>query len=201
MANSVLIFDEAQSIPIKCIHLFNSAMNFINKVCKSTILLCTATQPPYEEALRRLNFSDNPSLTDYIEPPKRYEIKNELRACGYTYPELADFVTKKLQKATLVILNTKKAVRLLYQELSKRNISAIHLSNSMCPATFMTNRRNNQMFGRRKAGFMHIQSVNRRPALIFHLTVSSAIWQVLIVFIKRQADVIVTVNPTVRMYT
>ncbi len=134
MANSVLIFDEAQSIPIKCIHLFNSAMNFINKVCKSTILLCTATQPPYEEALRRLNFSDNPSLTDYIEPPKRYEIKNELRACGYTYPELADFVTKKLQKATLVILNTKKAVRLLYQELSKRNISAIHLSNSMCPA-------------------------------------------------------------------
>lgn len=135
MANSILIFDEAQSIPVKCIHLFNSAMNFINKVCKSTILLCTATQPPYEDVFRKLNFSDNPSLTDYIEPPKRYEIKDELRACGYTYPELADFVTKKLQNATLVILNTRKAVRLLYQELSKRSISAMHLSNNMCPSS------------------------------------------------------------------
>lgn len=134
IANSILIFDEAQSIPIKCIHLFNSAMNFINKVCKSTILLCTATQPPYEDAFRKLMFSDNSSLTDYIEAPKRYEIKNELRACGYTYPELADFVTKKQQNATLVILNTKKAVRLLYQELSKRNIYAMHLSNNMCSA-------------------------------------------------------------------
>lgn len=132
MANSVLIFDEAQSIPIKSIHLFNSAINFINKICKSTVLLCTATQPPFESALRKLMFSDHPSLTEYIEPPKRYEIRNQLKAGGYTYPELAEFVLKKAQKSTLVILNTKKAVKLLYKELHSKGIPAFHLSNNMC---------------------------------------------------------------------
>lgn len=134
MANSVLIFDEAQSLPIKCIHLFNSAMNFINKICKSTILLCTATQPPFESALRKLAFSDYPSLTEYMEPPKRYEIRNELKASGYTYPELAEFVLKKHQRSTLVILNTKKAVKLLYKELHRRKVPVFHLSNNMCSA-------------------------------------------------------------------
>lgn len=132
MANSILIFDEAQSIPIKCIHLFNSAMNFINKICKSTVLLCTATQPPFESALRKLMFSTHPSLTEYMEPPKRYEIRNQLKAGGYTYPELAEFVMEKAQKSTLVILNTKKAVKLLYKELHGRGIPVFHLSNLMC---------------------------------------------------------------------
>ncbi len=132
MANSVLIFDEAQSIPIKCIHLFNSAMNFINKICKSTILLCTATQPPFGNAIRKLAFSKNTSLTEYMEPPKRYEIRNELKSGGYTYPELAEFVLSKHKKSSLVILNTRKAVRLLYKELHGRGIPVFHLSNNMC---------------------------------------------------------------------
>lgn len=132
MAHSVLIFDEAQSMPAKCIHLFNSAMNFINKICKSTILLCTATQPPFENAPRKMMFSDNPSLAEYIKAPKRYEIRNELRPSGYTYSSLADFVLKVHKHTTLVILNTKKAVRLLYEELRRREIPAFHLSNNMC---------------------------------------------------------------------
>ena len=134
MANSVLIFDEAQSIPAKCIHLFNSVVNFISKICKSTILLCTATQPPFENVLRKIMFSDNPSLTEYIKFPKRYEIKNELRPCGYSYSSLAEFVLKVHKHTTLVILNTKKSVRLLYEELNKRGIPAFHLSNNMCNA-------------------------------------------------------------------
>lgn len=134
MANSVLIFDEAQSIPIKCIHLFNSAMNFINKICNSTVLLCTATQPPFERAVRKLMFTDHPSLTEYMEPPKRYEIRNELKPGGYTYPELAEFILKQSHKSTLVILNTKKAVKLLYNELHGTEIPVFHLSNNMCSA-------------------------------------------------------------------
>lgn len=134
MASSVLIFDEAQSIPIKCIHLFNSAMNFLNTICKSTILLCTATQPPFGDVERRMNFSDKPSLTEYIEPPKRYEIKNKLKPCGYTYPELAKFVLEKHQNSTLIIVNTKNAAKLLYEELSVKNAIALHLSTNMCSA-------------------------------------------------------------------
>jgi len=45
LANAVLIFDEIQTLPMNCVHLFNNAMNFLAEHCKSTILLCTATQP------------------------------------------------------------------------------------------------------------------------------------------------------------
>ncbi|WP_372808783.1 CRISPR-associated endonuclease Cas3'', partial [Pontiella sp.] len=42
LANAVLVFDEVQSLPIKCTHLFNDAVNFLHQFGKSTVLLCTA---------------------------------------------------------------------------------------------------------------------------------------------------------------
>src|SRR5690606_14546594 len=47
LANSVLIFDEIQTLPIKCVHLFCNAINFLveNKHAPTTVVLCTATQP------------------------------------------------------------------------------------------------------------------------------------------------------------
>ncbi|MDZ4124561.1 MAG: CRISPR-associated endonuclease Cas3'', partial [Hydrogenophaga sp.] len=45
LAKSVLIFDEVQSLPVNCVHLFNNAMNFLADHCKTTVVLCTATQP------------------------------------------------------------------------------------------------------------------------------------------------------------
>nr|MBP8988847.1 CRISPR-associated endonuclease Cas3'' [Clostridia bacterium] len=45
MTNAVLIFDEVQSLPVKCVNLFNDAVNFLSIFGKSTVLLCTATQP------------------------------------------------------------------------------------------------------------------------------------------------------------
>jgi CRISPR-associated endonuclease/helicase Cas3 len=45
LANSILIFDEIQTLPLKCVHLFNNAVNFLAQQCGSTIVLCTATQP------------------------------------------------------------------------------------------------------------------------------------------------------------
>lgn len=45
LANSIIIFDEIQAIPIKCINMFNSAINFMSNICNATIILCTATQP------------------------------------------------------------------------------------------------------------------------------------------------------------
>ncbi len=45
LANSVIIFDEVQCIPGKCIYMFNEFIRFITRIGKSTVLLCTATQP------------------------------------------------------------------------------------------------------------------------------------------------------------
>lgn len=45
LANAILIFDEIQTLPINCVHLFNNAINFLVEQCGSTVVLCTATQP------------------------------------------------------------------------------------------------------------------------------------------------------------
>ncbi len=45
LANSVLIFNEIQTLPINCTHLFCSALNFLTEYCCATAVLCTATQP------------------------------------------------------------------------------------------------------------------------------------------------------------
>ena len=45
MTNSVLIFDEIQTLPVKCVHLFCNVLNWLTKFGKSTAVLCTATQP------------------------------------------------------------------------------------------------------------------------------------------------------------
>ena len=45
MANAVLIFDEIQTLPVRCVHIFNNAMNFLREQCGSSVVLCTATQP------------------------------------------------------------------------------------------------------------------------------------------------------------
>ena len=45
LANSVIIFDEIQTLPINCTHLFCNALNFLSAYTKTTAVLCTATQP------------------------------------------------------------------------------------------------------------------------------------------------------------
>jgi CRISPR-associated endonuclease/helicase Cas3 len=134
MARSVLIFDEVQSLPLKCIYLFNSTLHFLNRVCQSTILLCTATQPLIDTVEINLEFSENPSLAKAGILPERTRIVNALEPGGYSYPELKNFVLKKHQNSTLVIVNTKAAAKELYIELKNEGVNVLHLSTNMCSA-------------------------------------------------------------------
>ena len=43
MTNAVLIFDEIQTLPVKCVHLFCNVLNWLTIFGKSTAVLCTAT--------------------------------------------------------------------------------------------------------------------------------------------------------------
>ena len=134
MANSVIIFDEVQSLPVKCVHLFNSAVNFLHKICKSTVLLCTATQPLLDKVYRPVLLSKKPSIALCGSVPARTRIVNAIRPAGYSYPELADFVLDRHTLSTLVVVTTKASAKALYTELERRNAQVIHLSTNMCPA-------------------------------------------------------------------
>ena len=134
MVNGVIIFDEVQSLPVKCVHLFNSVVNFLNKVCGSTVLLCTATQPLLDKVSRPVLLSDRPSIASCGIIPERTKIVKPNRPVGYSYPELAGFTLDKHNASTLVIVNTKKAAKALFTELKSHNIHVVHLSTNMCPA-------------------------------------------------------------------
>ena len=134
MARSVIIFDEIQTLPVKCVHLFNSILNFLNKVCGTTILLCTATRPLLDKVSHPVILSEHPSIAVCGKIPRRNEIVNALRPAGYSYEELTDFILEKHIASTLIIVNTKTAARSLYLQLRSRAKNVLHLSTNMCPS-------------------------------------------------------------------
>jgi len=47
LTDSVLIFDEIQSLPAHCKTLFERTITFLSVCCEATVVLCTATQPQH----------------------------------------------------------------------------------------------------------------------------------------------------------
>lgn len=143
LENSVIIIDEIQSLPIKCVYLFNLAMNFLSNICDSVIVLCSATQPTFEQVKHPLILDNNESMTgDYSEDFKNFkrtEIVSDIRAEQYTFEQAADYAYEKFLENNnlLLILNTKKAAAELFKILKSKcdeNVEVMHLSTFMCPA-------------------------------------------------------------------
>lgn len=137
MANSVIIFDEIQSLPIKCMHLFNGLGNFLTNHCGSTLLLCSATQPLLDTLERPIKISSNESIVSE-KVPARIEIVNEIKPAGYTSDEVATFAIEKFDMSMLLVFNTKRTALEVYQEIKKlvdgenKPITLVHLSTNMC---------------------------------------------------------------------
>ncbi|WP_130863327.1 CRISPR-associated helicase Cas3' [Bacilliculturomica massiliensis] len=145
-SRSVIIFDEVQAVPYRCINLFNTAINFLAEVCGSTIILCTATQPELSKTAKPLMarnqgemISDTATLFSEL---KRTEIVDCRKPSGYTIDEMEAFVWEKAEAEgnALVILNKKKQAEQLYRAIKSRNSASegdlfqiFHLSTHMCP--------------------------------------------------------------------
>ncbi|MCJ0571173.1 CRISPR-associated helicase Cas3' [Enterococcus cecorum] len=151
LSKSVIILDEVQSLPVSVTSLFNLALNFLKFVMDTTVILCTATQPKYDLDIlkHRLSYGDfNGCETDLIQMDSRQsvvfkrttclklnEVLNQKNMEFTSSDELAEFVVKNSDKSILIILNTKKAVKHLYEEIMSKvsGIPIYHLSTSMCP--------------------------------------------------------------------
>lgn len=152
MARSVLIFDEIQTIPIKCVHLFCNTLNFMTKFMHTTAVLCTATQPLLDRLpddikdKGQLQLSNNAEVmgsSDQVErlfaDLERVKVTDRCRLGGWSLDELADFITENFYThgSCLVIVNTKQWALNLYQACLDRGISQnylFHLSTNQCPA-------------------------------------------------------------------
>lgn len=141
LAKSVIIFDEIQTLPIKSVHLFNNAINFLTHLCSSTVIFCTATQPllhgvepakgavPYSDAMEIVDF---PPLFDAL---KRVVVQNCLKTGGWTEEDLTERVKVLLQDkgSVLVVTNTKPNAKRLYESCKDVAENVFHLSTNMCP--------------------------------------------------------------------
>ncbi|EKT63595.1 CRISPR-associated helicase/endonuclease Cas3 [Providencia burhodogranariea] len=149
LANSVLIFDEIQTLPIRCVNLFNNAINYLTRHCGATAVMCTATQPllhhlPEEKiSFGQLALDDENELTPNIQALyqelERVNLKNCVKDKGWNVQELSVLIKQKTIEKTncLVIVNTKKWAKNLFQEAKKilpNNYGIYHLSTSQCPA-------------------------------------------------------------------
>lgn len=142
LSEAVIIFDEVQKVPISCVSLFNSALNFLKTYGNSSIVLCTATQPALDFVEYKLDISPEAemisNLDDVISAFKRVEIVDMATKGSLNNERLADFVELQLvtSKSILIVLNTKVVVKDLYEKLNDRlaDIPIYHLSTAMCAA-------------------------------------------------------------------
>ena len=142
IAKSVIIIDEVQSIPLKCLNMFDLAVNFLSHICGAAVVLCTATQPVTDDVRHPMLMDENESMTgDYqadFEVFRRTEIIPDIDPYGYSYEEAADFCADKFTTAgdLLVIVNTKSSALKMYDLIRNRcgnDADVVHLSTNMCP--------------------------------------------------------------------
>lgn len=128
IANSVVIFDEVQMIPL---NYFKPCVNVIQELVRSyqvSAVFCTATQPALERWMKPLETMEIcPNYKALFQCMKRTQIKD---AGKITEEELLKKVISKEQ--VLVIVNTKKEAQKLYEKLPKEG--AYHLSTYMTPS-------------------------------------------------------------------
>ena len=149
LSNAVLVFDEIQTLPIRCVHLFNNTINYLTRFCHTTVLMCTATQPllnqlpeqikPLGELQLPLENELTPNIEKLYQQLERVSLKNLTKKEGWDEGEIAELVQQQLSanKSCLVIVNTKAWAKVLFQTLRNQvadETKIFHLSTGMCSA-------------------------------------------------------------------
>lgn len=132
IANSVVIFDEAQMIPtchlLPCVGAIASLVSRF----RSTVLLCTATQPVLGDLFRR--FCPEQKITELCtNVSERFrDFRRVTYRDGGTLSDEALAENLREQNQALCIVNTRKAAQTLYALLPEEG--RYHLSTLMYPA-------------------------------------------------------------------
>lgn len=147
LANAVIVFDEIQTMPIRVIHLFNNAINFLVRQCGSTVVFCTATQPILDKVDKdkgAASLSNHPEMMPDIsglfKDLCRVKVTDERKNGGWQDDEIACRMIHELRESgsVLIVVNTKAAAQSIYKLCKEKlangtSAQIFHLSTSMCP--------------------------------------------------------------------
>lgn len=147
LMDAVVILDEVQSMPKKLTHLFTLTQNFMKEMMNTTLLHCTATQPHFDSLYLKHPIlygnihGENPDLVQLTDEEKvifkrvEFQWLKEEGDHSVNLSALVDFITEKSNVTSiLVVLNSKRTVKLLYDELSKKGIENYYLTTNLCSA-------------------------------------------------------------------
>ena len=132
LANSVIIFDEAQMLPLAHLRPCVAAMASLAEQFCSTVVLCTATQPSLDDLLR--TYAPDCPVTELC--PQTAALYDRFRRVTFqhsgtmTDEVLAERLSE--QRQVLCIVNSRKAAQSIYALLPQEG--SYHLSTLMVPA-------------------------------------------------------------------
>ncbi|MBN1283292.1 MAG: CRISPR-associated helicase Cas3' [Proteobacteria bacterium] len=132
LARSVIILDEAQSLPSTLLRPCLEALRELVRAYGATIVLCTATQPALS---RQDGFSGGIEgvreiIKDPVELSRRLKRVDAHIEPGWDDKRLSEEIEKYQQ--ILCVVNTRTHARRLYECLQDKSV-AFHLSALMCP--------------------------------------------------------------------
>jgi CRISPR-associated endonuclease/helicase Cas3 len=136
IANSVIILDEAQMLPINLLKPCMEVLRELTNSYNDTIILCTATQPALSENNEFVNGLKD--VREIISEPEELCInlkRVEINCISNGNKKISDNeLTKMIMKynQVLCVVNTRHHARELYEKFDDKN-GLYHLSALMCP--------------------------------------------------------------------
>lgn len=131
IANSVIILDEAQTLPLKFLRPCVAALDELSRNWHSSIVLCTATQPALD---RQEGFERGfEHLRELAPDPKRlYRTLKRARICRQGTVDDRELAERLgAERQVLCIVNTRRHARELYESICAVEGSC-HLTTLMC---------------------------------------------------------------------
>ncbi|NKN31880.1 CRISPR-associated endonuclease Cas3'' [Marichromatium bheemlicum] len=130
IAGSVVILDEAQTLPLKLLRPTVAAIDELARNYGCTLVLCTATQPALNAPEFRGGLDDVRELAP--DPPALYRRLERVRIGHLGEVDDAALVARLQGHAqVLCIVNNRRHARALYQAIAEQP-GACHLSTLMC---------------------------------------------------------------------
>jgi CRISPR-associated helicase Cas3/CRISPR-associated endonuclease Cas3-HD len=135
IANSVVIFDEAQSLPPKVTIATLEAVKELCRSYKTTMVFSTATQPSFH-AIEKLEWTPTeivPNYPDLFQKLQRTQVQWRLQE-PTPFAELAQEMAQQTSVCTIV--NLRRHARILYESLIQccQEEGCFFLTTDLCPA-------------------------------------------------------------------
>ena len=133
IANSVIVFDEAQSLPVNLLDASIETLNSLCKMFRCTVVLSTATQPAFD---LRKDIIFHP--TEIISNPQSLYENTKRVKISWEINEQKDFKTiaeeMAKQKNVCCVVNRKDHSHKLFALLKEQGVDCYYLSTDMCAA-------------------------------------------------------------------